>query len=422
MRRLPTTTVYLIYQACNGFLFRLMATIFSVFLILRLHLGPLELLLMGTFLEASYLLFELPTGVIADTVGRKKSVVIGVAGVGASFILLSLATTFWAAAFSQILFGIFATFESGADTAWLTDEIGEHDARPYYMKGEQVWQAAALLGIAGSVWLAVAFHNLRLPILVAGVGTLALALVLVIAMREERYRPAEEHRGQTFRSGFAQTLRQGIADVRAHRVLVLILVVAALHGASTEGFDRLGDFHFLKDIGLPALGGLSRVYWFGILDGVGLVLGIAAIQVVRKKTHLEGHAHVARILGTIDVVLILGVVLFAVAGQFWLAVGAFWLVGGLRNVREPIFRAWVNQGLDPRTRATINSMATQADAVGQAAGGPVLGLSAHFISVPVTLAISGVLRLPALALYVRAIRRGTVGTVPPTDQAIDLGT
>jgi DHA3 family tetracycline resistance protein-like MFS transporter len=200
--------------------------------------------------------------------------------------------------------------------------------------------------------------------------------------------------------------------VRAHHVLLLIIATAALHGASTEGFDRLSDFHLLRDIGLPSIGDLDRVVWFGILDGIGLVVGLSAITYVRRRHHLEGHAVVARILAVIDVLLILSVVAFGITSNFWLALSAFWIVAGLRSVREPIFIAWINQGLDPSTRATINSMGTQADAVGQTAGGPVLGLIGN-ASVPWALVTSGLLRLPALFLYVVAIKRGTVGTVAP---------
>jgi len=82
-------------------------------------------------------------------------------------------------------------------------------------------------------------------------------------------------------------------------------------------------------------------------------------------------------------------------------------------VREPVFTAWINQGLDAKTRATINSVGGQADAIGQAAGGPGIGLIARSVSVPTALVVSGLLRLPALFLYARAIRRGTVGTLAP---------
>ena len=79
----------------------------------------------------------------------------------------------------------------------------------------------------------------------------------------------------------------------------------------------------------------------------------------------------------------------------------------------------MNQGLDPATRATVNSMTTQVHAVGEASAGPVLGAMGNR-SVPLALAVSGVLRLPALLLYRRAIRRGTVGTTAPGDEELTL--
>ena len=91
-------------------------------------------------------------------------------------------------------------------------------------------------------------------------------------------------------------------------------------------------------------------------------------------------------------------------------------------MRGPIFTAWINQGLDPATRATINSMGRQADAVGQALAGPVVGGVGRAVSVPWAISLAGLLRLPILFQYLRAIRRGTVGRLPPEvmDQEIGL--
>jgi len=374
--------------------------------------------LMGTILEVSYLLFEVPTGIVADTVSRKWSIVIGYVGTGIAFVMLGSADSFGIAALSQVLYGVSATFVSGADVAWLTDEVGEDAARPLYVRSEQFFNGGALVGIAGSV--ALASIALRLPILVCGLGYAALGLALAFGMTESR-RPTRDA-GTKFRHSMRATLRDAIRQVRAHHILLLILATAALHGASTEGWDRLSDLQLLRGIGLPALGDLEPIVWFGILDGVGLVLGIAALGYVRRRGHLEGHGLVAKLLALVDVLLIASVVGFAVVGSFWLAAILFWIVGGLRSLRGPLFTAWINQGLDPATRATINSMGGQADAVGQAMAGPVVGGVGRAVSVPWALSLAGLLRLPILFLYLRAIRRGTVGTVAPDamDQEIDL--
>jgi DHA3 family tetracycline resistance protein-like MFS transporter len=418
MGRWRAGTIWLAMWATDGFFFHLDSTVFSVFLILQVGLDPLQLVLMGTILEVSYLLFEIPTGIVADALSRKWSIVLGYLGTGIAFVLLGLADSFAIAATSQVLYGVSATFVSGADVAWLTDEVGEEAARPLYLRSEQFYNGGALVGIVASV--ALASIALRLPILICGVGYAGLGVALVFLMTESR-RPSREM-GTKLRHSMRDTLRSAVRQVRAHHVLLLILATAALHGASTEGWDRLSDLWFLQGIGLPSLGDLNRVVWFGIFDGVALLLGIGALSYVKRRGHLQGHVHVARILALIDVVLIASVVGFAVVGSFWWAVLLFWVVGGLRSVRGPIFTAWINQGLDPATRATINSMGGQADAVGQALAGPVVGGVGRAVSVPWAISLAGLLRLPILFLYLRAIRRGTVGTVPPDvmDMEIDL--
>jgi DHA3 family tetracycline resistance protein-like MFS transporter len=410
-------TAYAIYVAGDGFLFRMIFTVYSIFVVLTLGFTPFQLVLLGTILEGTYLLCEVPTGVVADTVSRRLSVVIGLVGSGAAFLVLGVSHSFLVVALTQVMWGFFASFQSGADVAWLTDELGEEAARPHYLRGTQIGNVAALGGIV--VGIALATIDYRLPIILASLGIIVFGLAMLFVMPEEGFEKKPRAKGEHIHTGMVTTFKEGVRQVRAHHVLVLILGVAALHGASTEGFDRLADFHLLKDIGLPAIGNLDRIVWFGIIDGVALILGIVALATFKRRSHLNGHAHVARILRVIDLVLIASVIVFGLSGVFWLAVAMMWLVIATRNIREPIFDAWVNQGLDPSTRATVNSMGSQSDAIGQAAGGPALGLIGN-ASVPAALVVSGFLRLPALLLYARAIKRGTVGTATPSEEVLEL--
>jgi MFS transporter, DHA3 family, tetracycline resistance protein len=415
--RKNAATAYAIYSAGDGFLFRMIFTVYAIFVVLTLGFTPFQLVLLGTILEGTYLLCEVPTGVVADTVSRRLSVAIGLVGSGVAFLVLGVAHSFLVAALSQVMWGVFASFQSGADVAWLTDELGEEASRPHYIRGTQISNVAALAGIF--VGVALATIDYRLPIIVAAVAIVLFGIAMLFVMPEDGFEPKPRAEGERIHTGMVTTFKDGVRQIRAHHVLLLILGTAALHGASTEGFDRLSDFHLLKDIGLPTIGRLDPIVWYALIDGVALLLGIAGLVIIKRRTHLNGHAHVARILRVIDLVLIAGVVVFGLAGAFWLALAMMWLVFGVRSVREPIFDAWVNQGLDPSTRATINSMGSQSDAVGQAAGGPVLGLIGN-ASVPAALIVSGLLRLPVLLLYARAIKRGTVGTVRPADEVLEI--
>ena len=124
--------VWLAYHAATWFAFQMSATVTMVFLITRLQLNPLELTFVGTVLELTVTLCEIPTGVVADTVSRKVSIVIGVALLGFGFLLYAV-PSYPVILLAQVVWAVGYTFTSGADVAWITDEVGEEAARPLYV-------------------------------------------------------------------------------------------------------------------------------------------------------------------------------------------------------------------------------------------------------------------------------------------------
>lgn len=96
------------------------------------ELSPLELVLAGTVLELAAFLFEIPTGVIADLISRRFSVIVGYLLVGLDFLLMGAAPEFWAIAGGQFVWGVGFTFINGAREVWLADEVGDDAAGPLY--------------------------------------------------------------------------------------------------------------------------------------------------------------------------------------------------------------------------------------------------------------------------------------------------
>ena len=86
--------VYLFINGAFGLSFMLYATIASVYRIQTVGLNPLQLVLVGTALELAILIFEVPTGVLADTYGRRRSVIVGFLLVGAGFAFEGVLPTF----------------------------------------------------------------------------------------------------------------------------------------------------------------------------------------------------------------------------------------------------------------------------------------------------------------------------------------
>ena len=103
------------------------------------------------------------------------------------------------------------------------------------------------------------------------------------------------------------------------------------------------------------------------------------------------------------------VIAFALAPNFPMAVAAFLVVSVLNGTSGPFYNAWINRGLDPRSRATVNSLGSQVDALGQVVGGPGLGAMATVWSVPTAMIAAALVRVPAAVLFARVKSSGATG-------------
>ena len=95
---------------------------------------------------------------------------------------------------------------------------------------------------------------------------------------------------------------------------------------------------------------------------------------------------------------------FAYAPGFGWAALALVIHGVLRGLYSPLYDAWINRGLHPASRATVNSIASQADALGQVTFGPIFGVLGNTLGVRTALALAALVRVPALTLLGRTQR------------------
>src|SRR5512141_2487814 len=114
-------------------------------------LAPLQLVLIGTTLEISTFLFEVPTGIVADVYSRKLSIIIGYLLMGAGFLVDGFFPSLLPILLAQVIWGLGYTFTSGATQAWITDEIGEDDANRLFLRATQVGLFASLIGMGASI-------------------------------------------------------------------------------------------------------------------------------------------------------------------------------------------------------------------------------------------------------------------------------
>ena len=396
--------VYLILMAGQAVCFSLFFTVQLIYQATVVGLDPFQMVLVGTVLEVTCFLFEVPTGVVADVYSRRRSVLVGVALIGCAYGVEGAIAAFWAALAGQVFWGIGYTFTSGATEAWITDEIGEEAVGPVFLRGEQARLGGLLAGALLSVALNVA--NIQLPMVVAGVGMVALAGTLALVMPESRIRPVRSSENSALGHMLA-TARAGIGLAAARPVARTIVAVSLVGGLAAEAFDRLHVPSAIDRFDFPAVFGVDGpVPWFGLSGVVGLLLGLAASEVFRRANldalDKGSPAHLLAALAAVDVA---AVVVFAVAGNLWLAFAMLWARRVVATIAAPAQDAWLNRHLDSATRATAISMTGQANSVGQAVGGPALGWFGSTASIRAALLASAVVLAPTVALYLRPIRR-----------------
>jgi predicted MFS family arabinose efflux permease len=192
--------------------------------------------------------------------------------------------------------------------------------------------------------------------------------------------------------------------------LFLVLGVVLLTGLASEGKDRLWQLHLISDTGLP--GGVEPIVWISGLHFVGLLAALGVTELVRRRADLQSDRGVERTIELVVGAMIVSTVLFGLAGSFWLAAALIVMVTAVWEASEPVIDAWVNRGLDPRSRATINSLASQAHAIGEVTGGPIFGTIALRGSTPAALVAAGLTQLPSMFVLGRRRRLRLID--PPT--------
>jgi DHA3 family tetracycline resistance protein-like MFS transporter len=376
--------------------------VMSVYLVQELHLSPLQLVLMGTAMEAAVFVFEVPTGVVADTYSRRLSLVIGYLGMGAAWLAVGLVSAPWLIIALWAVWGLAYTFTSGAEEAWIADEVGADNVGPIFLRAARYGQAGAVVGLLLQV--AVGTQSLRAGVVLGGIFTLLCGLGCILFMPETgfRRRPREERA-----SAFAEMRTTAVTGARyawAAPVIVLLAGAELFMGASSEAFDRLKEAHFLRDVGLPAVGSLDPVVWFGIFWLIGMILNIVAIGSLIKRVESGGRQAIAQYLFGFTVLELTAMLVFAFTGSTWIAIGGLLGVFFARNMAMPLYTTWLNQQItNSSVRATVISLTGQANAIGQAGGGPVLGAIGNVWGIRAALATGALAIAPALGLYGRAI-------------------
>lgn len=416
MKKISPTNVYLFIEFAASALFSMMFVVMSLYEATIAGLTPVQLVLVGTTLEISAFVFEVPTGIVADVYSRRLSIIIGYLLMGLGFLMEGLFPAFLPILLAQVIWGLGYTFTSGATQAWITDEIGEEPANQLLLRANRVGLYAALLGMLMAIL--IGSQNAGMPILVGAAGVILIGVALMFIMPETGFRPASKEDRNNWQHMW-HTFKEGITAVRARPRLMTILGIGLLYGLYSEGFDRLWVKLIIDKFDLPLVFGQTDVAFFGLLRAGSMILSIFATRFVEKRIDTSSPLAIGSATMGITFGISAGLISFALSPIFAVVIVMYWIIAVLRNVAGPLYNAWVNQKLDSATRATVLSMSAQVDAIGQMGGGPLAASIAGLFSVTASIVTSGLLLVPALPLIGRANTQSKQDTALPEVEAAD---
>lgn len=363
---------YLVLLLGNTLCASLIWGINTIFL-LDAGLTNLEAFAANAFFTLGMVLFEIPTGVVADTIGRRVSYLLGTVTLSVTTLLYVLlwwlGAPFWAWALVSVLLGLGFTFFSGATEAWLVDALAATGytgtLETVFGRGQVVAGLAMLTGSLGGGFLAQ-WTNLGVPFVLRGAILLLMFGVAWRLMRDIGFTPRPGGRPLAEAS---RVLRASV-DHGWRRPVVRWLMLEAFFAAGV-GFYVFYALqpHLLELLGDPRAYSVAGLV-AAIVAGSQVLGGLAAARVGRAFRRRTSALLALSAASVVTLALIGAVRSFA-------AVPGLVVVWGLLSAAAtPVRRAYLNGLIGSGQRATVLSFDSLVGSAGGAWTQPVLGRAA----------------------------------------------
>ena len=261
-----TATTFLRWTFMRAAFHRGYVLVSSLYFVVTAHLSAFQLLVLGAAMAVTMVLSDVPIGVLSDAFSRKWPLVIGHGLMAAGMVMTGLVTAYPLILVTQVLWGLGWACSSGADVAWVTDELDRPDRIARVLTARARWDL--LGGVTGLVAFAALGRaaGLATAIVVSGAAMAVLGSFVAVRFTEEKFVPAHERRWSASLSIF----RRGLALASRDREILLVLTATlVLNGAGvvTWLFPKQ-----LVDLGFPD----DPLLWYTALGILSSAVGVGA--------------------------------------------------------------------------------------------------------------------------------------------------
>jgi MFS family permease len=374
-----------------------------------------QVMIVNAAFSAGQVIFEVPTGVVADTIGRRVSFLIGIAVLFLSTLIYVAAWNYgwniWSFVGASLILGLGYTFQTGAVDAWLVDALDytgfDGHTETVFARGGMVFGTAMLFGtLAGGF---IGQVNLGLPFLVRA-GILVVCFFVVLVLMKDLGFAKRPLKVSNFGAETRKIFNAGVTYGWKHKVVRPLLIISFVWGTFMMYF-----FYSSQPYALEILG-QDLIWVAGALTALYGLMGVVGNAFVPRlmKLHDGGRRSSASILAVCSVLGALIVLGMAIVGftvpetgsVLWFAAltvltACFGILFGLMG---PVRQAFLNAQIPSAQRATVLSLDSFFDEVGGLAGQPAFGYLARVSSIPVSYTVGAGVMALAYPLYRRAER------------------
>lgn len=356
-------------------------------------LSNIEAFAANAFFTAGFVIFEIPTGVIADLRGRRVSYLLGALTLTISTLLYLylwyVADSFWAWAIASMLLGLGFTFYSGAVEAWLVDALAhsgfKEKLESVLAKGEIVEGTAMLIGsVAGGVIAQTT--NLGVPYIIRALLLLVTFTLASILMRDLGFKPARsKHPIKEVKIILTDSIRHGLRNPPVRWVM---LAAPFTGGVSIYAFYAMQPYllELYGDEKAYGVAGLAAAIVAGAQIAGGLLVPYIG-KVFRRRTSV---LLTSEVLGTLVLVMV------GLVPNFWIVIVLLMLWGLMFAAVTPVRQAYLNALIPSPQRATVLSFDSLFGSTGGVVFQPILGKAADVWGYPVSYVLSGTFQALAI--------------------------
>ncbi len=356
-------------------------------------LSNLEAFAANAFFTVGMVLFEIPTGIVADGWGRRVSYLLGTVTLAGStllyYVMWQTQASFTSWAVVSVLLGLGFTFFSGAVEAWLVDGLkfaGYKDSLEKVFGDGQIVSGVAMLcgSVAGGVIAQVT--NLGVPFLLRVAVLLIMFVIAALLMKDYGYtRPPRQKPFKAIGNIFSLSMKYGLRNPPVRWVMLASLFTA---GVGFYAFYAMQPYllELYGDNTAYSIAGLAAAIVAGSQIAGGYFAPKIRLLFAKRTSYL-----IAGVL-----VSSLALLLLALTSMFMVALVLLVLWGLVFAALVPIRQAYINDMIPSKQRATVLSFDSLIGSTGGVVVQPLLGKAADVWSYGTTYVIGGVIQLVAI--------------------------